>query len=385
MNFTHFHISYFIFHISYFTKSRFKVFIPFDKKGWITAVKEIPGRAWNVEESYWSVPYVKDSFRRIWALGGENISLTFVIRIDISDDFVMPKKENRKKNKPQIVLNKMQQAAMTALEEKFILEHKAWRTRKSYLYLFKKFLHFHSDKKPSTITTEQIRQYLIIRKKQDNISDSQYNQLISTLNAFYSRILKQEEKMIQIERPKKKRKLPNVLSIEDVGKMIECSDNLKHKTILILVYSSGLRKGELLQLRVTDLDFNRKTIFIKNGKGGKDRYTFLSNAAEKYLKKYLSQYNPKYYLFEGQTGGIYSETSVQRVFEKARYKSQVSRHITLHGLRHSFATHLVEKGVPLHVVQDLLGHGSIKTTEIYLHISNKFRKDLRSPLDDLDI
>ena len=167
--------------------------------------------------------------------------------------------------------------------------------------------------------------------------------------------------------------------------MIECCENLKHKTILILVYSSGLRKGELLQLRVTDLDFNRKTIFVKNGKGGKDRYTFLSNAAEKYLRRYLQQYSPKYYLFEGQTGGIYSETSVQRVFEKARYKSQISRHITLHGLRHSFATHLVEKGVSLHVVQDLLGHGSIKTTEIYLHISNKFRNDLRSPLDDLDI
>lgn len=366
-------------------ETRFKVFIPFDKKGWIAVIRKIPGRAWNVAESYWSVPYVQDSFRRIWTIGRKNICLGFVIRTEIPAEFVLPERlPARKKAKSKTVLNPMQQKAMTALEQLFLLESKSWRTIKTYKYLFKKFLVFHADKKPSSIGAEEIRQYLTARK-QDNISDSQYNQLINTLNAFYIRVLKQDEKVMRIERPKKKRRLPNVLSQEDVVKLLGSCDNLKHKTILILVYSGGLRRNELLNLRVTDIDFKRRTLFVKNGKGGKDRYTFLSDAAIKYLQQYLPQYQPKYYLFEGQKGGIYSEASVQRIFEKARLKSGVNRHVTLHGLRHSFATHLVEKGTPLHVVQDLLGHGSIKTTEIYLHISNKFRKELRSPLDDMEI
>jgi len=198
-------------------------------------------------------------------------------------------------------------------------------------------------------------------------------------------LLKQEEKVIKLERPKKKKKLPNVFSLEEIELLLKALTNLKHKCMLILVYSGGLRRSEVLNLGVDDLNFSRKTLFIKNAKGGKDRYTFFSDIAQKHLKEYLKQYQPKYYLFEGQTGGRYSESSLQSIYEQARRKSRLPLNVTLHGLRHSFATHLVEKGIPLHVVQDLLGHASIKTTEIYLHISNKFRKELKSPLDDLNI
>jgi len=160
---------------------------------------------------------------------------------------------------------------------------------------------------------------------------------------------------------------------------------MKHKSMLILVYSSGLRKSEVLNLSVEDLSFERKTLFIKNAKGGKDRYTFFADVAQKYLKEYIKKYQPRYYLFEGRTGGRYGESSIQSIYEKARNKSKVNRFVTLHGLRHSFSTHLSEKNVPLHVLQDLLGHSSIKTTEIYLHISNKFRQELKNPLDDLNL
>jgi site-specific recombinase XerD len=190
---------------------------------------------------------------------------------------------------------------------------------------------------------------------------------------------------VRLERPKKKKKLPNVFSLEEIQMLLKSVDNLKHKCMLILIYSGGLRRSEVLNLRVEDLSFERKTVFVRNGKGGKDRYTFFSDVARKYLSEYLKQYHPNYYLFEGSTKGRYSESSLQSVFEKARSKAKISKLVTLHGLRHSFATHLMENRVPLHVVQELLGHSSIKTTEIYLHISNKFRQELKSPLDDIDI
>ena len=134
-----------------------------------------------------------------------------------------------------------------------------------------------------------------------------------------------------------------------------------------------------------DLNFHRKTIFVRDGKGGKDRYTLFSDIAQKYIKDYFAQYNPTYYVFEGQHGGRYSESSLQKVFDTARKKAKVPSNVTIHGLRHSFTSHLMEKGVPLKAIQELLGHASIKTTEIYLHLSNKYRRELRSPLDDLDI
>jgi len=302
-----------------------RIYVPYDKKGWIEVVKDIPGRKWSVDDKFWLVPYVKDSFKRLWNLIGKDyIQLSFEINSNIPAEFRIKKQSN--KRPPSYQLNKVQQKALIAFDEKMMLENKAWRT-----------------------------------------------------------MLKQEEKVIKLERPKKKKKLPNVFSLEEIELLLKALTNLKHKCMLILVYSGGLRRSEVLNLGVDDLNFSRKTLFIKNAKGGKDRYTFFSDIAQKHLKEYLKQYQPKYYLFEGQTGGRYSESSLQSIYEQARRKSRLPLNVTLHGLRHSFATHLVEKGIPLHVVQDLLGHASIKTTEIYLHISNKFRKELKSPLDDLNI
>lgn len=360
-----------------------RLYVPYDKKGWIAIVKDIPGREWQPEQAYWRTPYVQDTFKRLWALiGKQHIHLTFSIRVDIPKEFDTPRKSNKKPSKFQ--LNEVQKKAITAFEEKMLLENKAWRTRKTYKGLFIRFIAYFPDTKPSSITKPQIEQYIIYRK-QDNISDSQLNQLINCLNCFFIRILEQNEKVVKLERPKKKRKLPNVYSLEEIELLLKAIDNLKHKCMLILVYSGGLRKSEVLNLRVDDLNFYRKSLFVKDAKGGKDRYTFFSDIARKYLADYLKQYQPKYYLFEGQTGGRYSESAIQNIFEKARKKARLRKTVTLHGLRHSFATHLAEKGVAMPAIQDLLGHASIKTTEIYLHLSNKYRNELKSPLDDLDL
>lgn len=361
-----------------------QVWIPYDKKDWIKIIKNIPGRKWQSEVKCWLIPYVKDTCRHLWKLvGSKNISINFKISPNIPAAYFAPSKKS--KQQKTIQLNEMQRRAITALEEKLILEGKRWKTIKTYKYQLRSFLRFYKDKRPSSISLKAINRYIIIRKKQDNISDSYLNQLINALNAFYARVLEQEEKVAKLERPPKRKKLPNVFSEEEVKLILTVCENLKHKCMLMLTYSAGLRKQEVLNLRVNDLNFDRKTIFVKNGKGGKDRFTFLSDIAMKYLKIYLAQNDLSLWLFEGQYGGQYSASSLQSIFEKAKKKAKVNHFVTLHGLRHSFATHLVEKLVPLHVVQELLGHSSIKTTEIYLHISNKYRKELKSPLDTMGI
>ncbi len=361
-------------------------YVPADKKGWVEAIKNINGRKWNKEIVCWEIPNVKQSFRSFKKyIGMENIQFDFRIQKNIPEEYHCIRKIKYPKPASNSFFNEMQKYAITALEEKLILEGKRQKTISSYLNQLKAFLRFYKNKKPSAITFKEITAYIIIRKKHDNISDSYLNQLINALNAFYGRVLNQEEKIAKLDRPKKRRALPNVFSEEEVQQLLKSCKNLKHKCMLILTYSGGLRKSEVLNLRISDLNYERKTIFIKNGKGGKDRYTFFSPIAIKYLKKYTDQYQPTIWIFEGQSGGQYSESSIQSVFEKAKQESQVNRFVTLHGLRHSFATHLVEKNVPLHNVKELLGHSSIKTTEIYLHISNKFRRELKSPIDDMDI
>lgn len=315
-------------------------------------------------------------------MGAQYIEYDFEIDSTIPDEFII---ENKSKGKPpKFKLSEVQKRAITAFEEKLMLEHKAWRTIKTYKGLFTHFLAYYPNTRPSTISKKQIEAY-IIYKVQENISDSQLNQLINCLNCFFIRILKQEEKVVKLERPKKKKKLPNVFSLEEIEQLLKACKNLKHKSMLILIYSGGLRRSEVLNLKVDDLHFDRKTLFIKNAKGGKDRYTFFADVARKHLKEYLLIHKPKYYLFEGQYGGRYGESSIQKVFDMAKKRAKVLPNVTIHGLRHSFATHLIEQRVPLHVVQELLGHNSIKTTEIYLHISNKFRAELKSPLDNLKI
>ena len=359
-----------------------RVYVPFRKKGWIAVVKSMLGRRWDAEAKYWLIPYVKDNINRINSfIGEEHFECSFDLKTNIPATYKT--KQSKKKRSPYN-LNNSQKKALISLEEQLQLENKSWRTIKTYKNLFRQYLAYFPDTAPSKISKAQIEHYVVYRK-QDNISDSQLNQLINVLNCFYIRLLEQEDKIVRLQRPKKKKKLPNVYSLEEIQALLKSTTNLKHKCMLVLIYSGGLRRSELLNLKVEDVSFDRKTLFVQNGKGGKDRYTFFSDVAQKYLKEYLRQYQPSYYLFEGQHGGKYSESSIQKVFDTARKASNVPGNVTIHGLRHSFATHLIEKSVPLHVVQELLGHNSIKTTEIYLHISNKFRKELKSPLDDLEI
>jgi len=215
-----------------------------------------------------------------------------------------------------------------------------------------------------------------------NKSISYQNQFISGIKKFFEyKGYSYEE--IQIERPRKEKKLPIVLSGSEIKSLFNTLTNLKHKALLCLLYSAGLRIGEAINLEINDIDSKRMLIHIKQAKGKKDRYTLLSPVFVKILREYYIAYKPEKYLFEGQKGGKYSNTSAQKVLKNALFKAGIRKKATLHSLRHSFATHLLEKGTDVRYIQELLGHSSPKTTMIYTHVTEPSLKNIKNPFDDL--
>lgn len=186
-------------------------------------------------------------------------------------------------------------------------------------------------------------------------------------------------------RPKRERPLPLVLSIREVERILSAASNIKHRLTILLICSAGLRVSEAVNLELKNIDYERRIITVREGKGKKDRQVPLSAKLEKLLSEYFRQYKPGRYLFEGQKGGKYSVRSIQTVFRNAREKAGIEKPASVHSLRHSYATHLIEAGTDLRIIQELLGHSSSKTTEIYTHVSARSIAGVRSPADDLDI
>lgn len=183
--------------------------------------------------------------------------------------------------------------------------------------------------------------------------------------------------------PRRESKLPNVLSHREVLAIFDATENLKHKTMILMGYAAGLRVSEVVNLRITDIDSERMVISIKAAKGKKDRCVMLSEALLDTLRLYFKAYRPKNWLFEGQNFDQYSVRGLQKIFQTAKVKARIRKDVSFHSLRHSFATHLHEAGTDIRVIQELLGHNSTKTTEIYTHISNRTIQKVQSPLDAL--
>jgi len=215
-----------------------------------------------------------------------------------------------------------------------------------------------------------------------SISASYQRQIVGALKLFYKEIQNRKIPFEYLKVTRNESKLPVVLSKKETLKLIENTNNLKHKAILSLIYSAGLRIGELLALKKEDIDSERMLIHIKRAKGKKDRYTILSNKALHLLREYYKDYQPKTYLFEGQKGGKYSPESAGQLFKRALKKSKINKHATLHTLRHSFATHLLEDGISIAHIQKLLGHSNISSTLIYTHLANNSIQNIKSPFDD---
>ena len=237
---------------------------------------------------------------------------------------------------------------------------------------------------PSKINDEQIGAYLKCVRDRD-CSWSTVNAYYSGLKWFYTRILEREWNQIQLVRPRRTKRLPEILSKEEVKRLIEGVDNLKHKTALMVMYSAGLRVGELVRLRVKDIDSDRMLIRIEQAKGNKDRYTLLSPTALAMLRRYWKGYHPcQEWLFESMNRtSHWSIRSAQQVFKRAVVKAGIRKEISSHSLRHSFATHLLEQGVDILTIKGLLGHSQLQTTAKYLHVRQSRLSSLENPLDKL--
>ncbi|PIS06468.1 MAG: integrase [Candidatus Buchananbacteria bacterium CG10_big_fil_rev_8_21_14_0_10_33_19] len=266
------------------------------------------------------------------------------------------------------------------LEQEMKLRRFSHKTIKSYLYYINKSLEF-TNKSPRNINTGDIRDFLTHLLDQ-NISSSTINSAYSSLKFYFEKILHRKF-FINIPRAKKDKKLPVVLSQTEIKQLFATINNAKHKLILGLAYASGLRISEITNIKIADLNFEERTLIVKQGKGAKDRLTILPEKIIQPLKKY-TQNKPGYsYLFESTRGGKLSERSIQKVFENALLKSTIKKPASFHSLRHSFATHLLEAGTDIRYIQTLLGHARLTTTQIYTQVSNKNLKDIKSPLDSL--
>jgi len=260
------------------------------------------------------------------------------------------------------------------------------RTIKTYTEAIKVFLNYFSEKSPEQITDTDLAgfNYNYILKK--GYSASYQNQVINAVKLFYLKVENRQISINDIERPKKYNPLPKVIPKTVVEKMLTSIPNFKHKTALTIIYACGLRRSELINLHIKDLDSKRLTVTIKNGKGQKDRVLPVSEKLMNMIIKYYRMYKPLNYLVEGQLKGEkYSETSLEKIFHKYLDKVYKNHNFTLHCLRHSYATHLLEAGVSLRYIQELLGHKSSRTTEIYTHVSMTGLQNIKNPADDFDL
>lgn len=275
---------------------------------------------------------------------------------------------------------------LTYLEKLFLLNY-SLSTIRTYHSLLLRFLNAHKDNGIDSINAfseEQINHYHRSMVQAGTYSVSFINQSINAVKFYFQRVLQRHEVQLnQVERPEKPERLPQVLSKQDVLKILSVTENLKHRCMLQLLYAAGLRIGEVINLKLTDVQTERNLLLIRGGKGKKDRTTLLSQKLLESLRAYYKVYKPKLWLFEGQTGGQYTVESIRNVFRASKEKAGVKAPATPHTLRHSFATHLLEQGTDLRYIQVLLGHRSSKTTEIYTHITTHALEKIVSPLDNL--
>jgi integrase/recombinase XerD len=257
-------------------------------------------------------------------------------------------------------------------------------TIKTYTDALGVFFQFHSNKDPEQLEIEDIVHFntgYILRK---NLSASYQNQVINAIKLFYRNRFNRLMDLNNIQRPRREKRLPNVLSKQEIKAILEAPTNLKHRAMLSLIYACGLRRSELLNLSLSDVHSDRNLLFIRQSKGKKDRVVPISNKIIEMLREYYKAYKPKTWLFEGQIPNTkYSEMSLAKVLKQALKKAGNQKPVSLHWLRHSYATHLLESGTDLRYIQELLGHSSSRTTEIYTHVSTKSLQQIRSPFEDL--
>ncbi len=352
----------------------------------LARVKNIHGRRWNPQLLCWELPYTQLTLRFLRKyLPQDALEWTFTPDEHVPERLPAEERLAAWPHNTRHLQPARYETAVTALEQCLTLKRYSWRTIKTYVHCFREYIRHYDDLKPSQLTRQHINDYLshlVLHKK---CSASYQNQVMSAIKMFYTQVIPQSHKVEKLFQPKRPQQLPNVLTEREIEALLRAVDNPKHRCLLMLIYSAGLRLGEAIGLRLDDLQPAQQRLYVRSGKGQKDRCTILSSKVWAHLRAYIELYNPIEYVFESPHGGPYSERSVQEVFAQAKRRAMINPQATVHTLRHSFATHLLEKGVDLRYIQELLGHQSSKTTEIYTHITQKGWDKLQSPIDHLNV
>lgn len=264
------------------------------------------------------------------------------------------------------------------IEQEMQLRNYSIKTIKAYAAVIRDLSHFYKKRNLEQLTNQDLKNYLFSKTKRQ-LSSQTISLYANAINYLYLQIYKMNN-YTPLKHPKKSQKLPVVLSKKEILKIVAQIKNPKHSLMIRIAYSSGLRVSEVVNLKVRDVDFESNTIMIRNGKGRKDRLTVLSEKIKPDLQKFVVFKNLHDFVFASERGGKLTTTTLQKIFQRALVKSKIKKSATFHSLRHSFATHLLENGVDIRYVQELLGHANIRTTQIYTHVTNPKLKNIKSPL-----
>lgn len=339
-------------------------------------IKTFPYHSWDAKNKWWTIPYSDKYLNELQAHALE-------AGMKMSYEEAPASTAGAKKMTAFDIPNYRECPAEMIL--KLTELRYSVRTIKIYKSIFEEFINYYHKYDINKIDEPQVISFLRFLVMERKVSTSYQNQAINAIKFYYEKVLGGQRKFYFIDRPKKEQTLPNVLNEEEVIRLIKSVDNIKHKCMLMLAYSAGLRLGEVIRLQKNDIDRERMQIKVVEGKGRKDRYTKLSARFLVTYDQYIEKYKPKQYVFEGVRGGLYSESSVQNMVKSVVKKAGIQKETTMRTLRHTFATHSLENGVDLRYIQSMMGHASSKTTEIYTHITTKGFDQIKSPMDNLDI
>ena len=345
-----------------------------------TIIREVPDSRWSNTKKQWHFNLNKQVL--------ELLKQKFVHKAIIDSSLLKTQWTELNAKKKEEKFADVETETVKAIDYfKLWMEQKRYspQTIKNYLGQLIQFLTYHQPKNYKELTVEDVERYnhkVIIG---NGLSVSFQKGMVGAIKLFYSTTRNTKMNLDKLQRPFTEHRLPEVLSKEEVQKIIGATNNIKHKALLSLTYACGMRRGEVISLKIKDLDSQRKLIRIAQAKGKKDRYVPFGSKLRELLAEYYKQYKPKVYLFEGQYEQQYSPRSFAQVLEQTVTKTGLRKQITLHSLRHSFATHLLEAGTDIRYIQELLGHNSPKTTMIYTHVSSKKLSEIQSPFDDLEL
>ncbi len=346
---------------------RIKFYIPYQRVDLRNSVKRMNSSYWHPQQKLWSILNTK-----------ENLHLLKHVLEDYDEKELNTSSPVKKRE-----LDEQSFIYLDRLERALVLKHYSSSTIKNYKNVFEVFLSKFITRNIDELSKDAIEDFIYELIKKHNISTSYQNMMINAIKAYYELVLKKPKEYYEIERPRRERNIPNVLSKEEVFAIINSPNNIKHRAILWTIYSAGLRISEVINLRIRDIHSDSGYIFIKDSKGKKDRKTILSPYLITLLRNYYKKYRPAYWLFEGQSGEKYSKSSITSIFRKAVEQTNSNPWATVHTLRHSFATHCIEDNINLRYIQNMLGHNSPKTTEIYTKTIEINNKKINSPLDNL--